>query len=69
MKLATGCVVAVLLALVACQSTSRPWKVDLEDERRFGQAREACEVLTDDAEGFEKCMRRRGFRREYPGGF
>jgi hypothetical protein len=38
------------------------------EERRFGQSRKACEMLTDAPEGFEKCMKRRGWRREYPFG-
>jgi hypothetical protein len=62
----------LLLLLVigsACQSRARPWKVKSENERRYGDTREACEILTDDDDGFEKCMRRRGWRREYPGGF
>lgn len=62
----------LLLVLVigsACQSRSRPWKVKPENERRYGETREACEILTDDDDALEKCMRRRGWRREYPGGF
>lgn len=50
-------------------SSDRPWKVPPERERRFLEAEKACEKLTDDAAAFEKCMKRRGFRREYPGGF
>ena len=67
-----------LAALVVCAlalggpasgcSSDRPWKVPPERERRFLQAEKACKQLTDDAAGFEKCMKRRGFRREYPGG-
>ncbi len=53
---------------VGC-STNRPWKVPPERERRFLDAEKACQKLTDDATAFEKCMKRRGFRREYPGGF
>ena len=58
-----------LLLSLGCQSTARPWKVAPEKERQFGESRKACEMLTDDPEGFEKCMNRRGWRREYPGGF
>ena len=59
---------AVLALALAC-SSSRPWKVTPENERRFGQATDACMKLTDTPDGFEKCMKRRGFRREYPFGF
>ena len=61
--------VAPLVALaVACASEPRPWKVKPKDERRFYQAERACEKLTDDARQYENCMKRRGFRREYPFG-
>ncbi len=62
--------VSILVAglVVGCAS-DRPWKVNASDERRYGESVEACRALTDDAAGFVKCMKRRGWRREYPGGF
>ena len=69
MRLLACALLLVLVAGSACQSRSRPWKVKPEYERRFGEARKACEALTDDADAFETCMQRRGWRREYPGGF
>lgn len=59
--------VALLLAL-ACASQPRPWKVAPKDERRFYQAQKACEQLTDTPAQYESCLKRRGFRREYPFG-
>lgn len=56
---------AVVLAGPGCAS-DRPWKVSPGDEQRFRASTRACEILTDDPDGFEKCMRRRGWRREYP---
>lgn len=55
-------------ATLACASEPRPWKVTADNERRFSQAHDACTKLTDDAEAFDKCMERRGLRREYPFG-
>jgi hypothetical protein len=66
-KLARPVALALVLALGAC-SSDRPWKVSPERERRFLEAEKACRQLTDDEKAFEKCMKRRGFRREYPGG-
>lgn len=66
-----ACALALWIPLVAAAggcSSDRPWKVPPEKERRFLQAEQACRKLTDDADAFEKCMKRRGFRREYPGG-
>jgi hypothetical protein len=37
-----------------------------KDERRFYQAQQACEQLTDTPEQYESCIERRGFRRQYP---
>ncbi|MBW2234920.1 MAG: hypothetical protein JRG85_05910, partial [Deltaproteobacteria bacterium] len=44
----------------------RPWKVAPKDERRFYQAQKACEQLTDTPKQYESCLKRRGFRRQYP---
>jgi hypothetical protein len=63
----TAALVVALFAGLAC--AQRPWKVDVGQERRFGEARKACELLTDDTARFEDCMRHRGWRREYPGGW
>jgi hypothetical protein len=52
------------LAFAAACASDRPWKVDPEEQRHFDQSREACETLTDDPAAFEKCMERRGWRRE-----
>ena len=61
--------VAALLALgLGCASQPRPWKVAPKDERRFYQAQKACDQLTDTPEQYERCLKRRGFRREYPFG-
>jgi len=58
---------AAALALAACAGP-RPWKVTPEKERRFRQSVEACELLTDDPGAFETCMKRRGWRHEWPFG-
>ena len=59
--------VAPLMGLMlACASQPRPWKVAPKDERRFHQAQQACEQLTDTPQQYESCLKRRGFRRQYP---
>ena len=59
--------VAPLLGLaLACASQPRPWKVAPKDERCLYQAQKACEQLTDTPAQYESCLKRRGFRREYP---
>lgn len=65
---AASIVLALGLLAPGCAS-QRPWKVPPQRERRFQEAEQACRKLTDDAHAFDKCMKRRGFRREYPGGF
>jgi hypothetical protein len=56
----------LLLALCGAGCASeRPWKVAPDEQRHFDQSREACEQLTDEPAGFERCMQRRGWRREW----
>ncbi len=57
-----GLVSAVLLA---CASEPRPWKVTPSNERLYHQSHDACTKLTDDPDAYEKCMERRGLRREW----
>jgi hypothetical protein len=56
--------VAIPLLAVGCAS-ERPWKVDPEQQRHFDQSQDACQKLTDEPAGFERCMKRRGWRREW----
>jgi hypothetical protein len=67
-SLASVLILSLIGFAVGC-SSGRPWKVPPERERRFLEAEKACKKLTDDTPAFEKCLKRRGFRREYPGGF
>jgi hypothetical protein len=57
--------VLAALALAAACASDRPWKVDPEEQRHFDQSRAACETLTDEPAAFDRCMERRGWRREW----
>jgi hypothetical protein len=52
-----------LAAATGCAG-DRAWKVAPEAQHRFDQSRDACEKLTDEPDAFDKCLRRRGWRRE-----
>jgi hypothetical protein len=55
---------------VSCAGSQVPWDVAAEDQDRFREASRICRLLTDDSAGelvperFEKCMKRRGWRRQ-----
>jgi hypothetical protein len=63
---------AGLAALVgaSCAGSQTPWSVKAADQARFEQTTRVCRLLTDDSGGelapekFEKCMKRRGWRRQ-----
>lgn len=64
---------AVLLAAaglgVACAGDAPPWDVRPSERPRFEEVRRLCHALTDEdghtrPQAFERCMERRGFRRQ-----
>jgi hypothetical protein len=60
---------AVLLG-ASCSGRQAPWDVAAGDQGRFEETTRVCRLLTDDDAGelvperFEKCMKRRGWRRQ-----
>ena len=60
---------AVLLG-ASCSGRQAPWNVAVGDQDRFEETTRVCRLLTDDDAGelvperFEKCMKRRGWRRQ-----
>lgn len=57
-----ACAFAALLA--GCASDTAAWVVPSGSQERFERAKEACEMLTDGPEAFDRCLKRRGWRRE-----
>ena len=61
---------ATVLVGVSCAGSQAPWDVDARDQARFEETTRICRVLTDDSAGelvpesFEKCMTRRGWKRQ-----
>ena len=69
-RVATAWIGWAALVGVSCAGSQAPWSVKAEDQRRFQETTRVCRLLTDDRGGelapekFEKCMKRRGWRRQ-----
>jgi len=63
--------VAAVIGL-CCAGSQAPWDVDTDEQARFQETSRVCRLLTDDSAGelvperFDKCMKRRGWKRQGP---
>jgi hypothetical protein len=68
--IATALVASAVLLGPSCGGRQAPWDVATGDQARFEETVRVCRLLTDDDAGelaperFEKCMKRRGWRRQ-----
>lgn len=57
---------------LCCAGSQAPWDVDADEQARFQETSRVCRLLTDDSAGelvperFDKCMKRRGWKRQGP---
>ena len=69
-QIAIGWVASIVLVGIGCAGSQAPWDVDAQDQIRFEETTRICRLLTDekagelDPERFEKCMKRRGWKRQ-----
>ena len=69
-QIATVSVASVVLVCLGCAGSQAPWDVDPMEQARFQETTRVCRLLTDDSAGelvpehFEKCMKRRGWKRQ-----
>jgi len=69
-RIAAAAAAALALVGLGCAGGQAPWDVAVEDQARFQETTRVCRLLTDDDAGelaperFEKCMRRRGWKRQ-----
>ena len=68
--IASAWIGSAVLVTASCAGSQTPWSVKAEDQARFEETTRVCRMLTDDSSGelapekFEKCMKRRGWRRQ-----
>lgn len=71
-RLAASSLLAAVLFASSCAGSQAPWDVAAGDEARFQETSRICRLLTDDSAGelvperFDKCMARRGWKRQGP---
>jgi hypothetical protein len=66
---AAALALAAALLGAGCASSASPWHVPAGSEERFREAQRVCHMLTDEhgvlqAERFDACMKRRGWKRQ-----
>jgi hypothetical protein len=69
-QIASAWVGWAVLVSASCAGGQAQWSVKAENQARFEETTRVCHLLTDESGGelspekFEKCMKRRGWRRQ-----